>query len=130
VTSPDDRWYDSAAGPIVRPYAMTRGRTRPRGEPLDLISVVVAADPALTHGYGIDRYGLDPEHLDVLALCSRPVPVADLASEIDLPLGIVRVLLDDLRGKGLIEVRQPAQSAARTPDEGVLRQVLDGLRAL
>jgi len=26
-------------------------------------------------------------------------PVADIASEIDLPLGVVRVLLDDLRDK-------------------------------
>ncbi len=104
---------------------MTRGRTRTRGEPLDLISIVVAADPA-----SVDRYGLDPEHLDVLALCRRPIPVADLASEIDLPLGVVRVLLDDLRGKGLIDVRRPAPASGRTPDEEVLRQVLDGLRTL
>jgi uncharacterized protein DUF742 len=125
VTSAEDRWFDSAAGPIVRPYAMNRGRTRPRGEALDLISIVVGADPA-----SVDRYGLDPEHLEVLALCRRPTPVADIASEIDLPLGVVRVLLDDLRGRGLIEVRQPSAAAARQPDERILRQVLDGLRAL
>jgi hypothetical protein len=124
VTSREDRFFDSAAGPIVRPYAMTRGRTRPRGEALDLISIVIGADPA-----SIDRYGLDPEHLELLALCRRPTPVADIASELDLPLGVVRVLLDDLRGKGLIDVRAPTP-AARTPDEQTLRQVLDGLRAL
>ena len=27
MTSESDRWYDDAAGPVVRPYAMTRGRT-------------------------------------------------------------------------------------------------------
>lgn len=116
--------YDSAAGPIVRPYAMTRGRTRARGEALDLISIVVGADPA-----SVDRYGLDPEHLEVLAICRRPTPVADIASEIDLPLGVVRVLLGDLRDKGLIDVRQPA-ATTQSPDERILRQVLDGLRAL
>jgi hypothetical protein len=125
VAGREDRWFDSAAGPIVRPYAMTRGRTRPRGEALDLISIVIGADPA-----SIDRYGLDPEHLEVLALCRRPIPVADIASEIDLPLGVVRVLLDDLRNKGLIEVRGPAAAGRRQPDEQTLRQVLDGLRAL
>ena len=116
--------YDGAAGPIVRPYAMTGGRTRPRGEALDLISIVVVADPG-----SVDRYGLDPEHLDVLAICRRPTPVADVASEIDLPLGVVRVLLDDLRDKGLINVQTPV-APSRSPDERILRQVLDGLRAL
>jgi hypothetical protein len=124
VVTAEERWFDSAAGPIVRPYAMTRGRTRPRGAALDLISVVVAADPAY-----VDRHGLDPEHLEVLALCRAPTPVADIASEIDLPLGVVRVLLGDLRDRGLIEVRPPAP-VGRPVDERILRQVLDGLRTL
>ena len=124
VTAPEDRWFDGAAGPIVRPYAMTRGRTRPQGEALDLISIVVGADPA-----SVDRYGLDPEHLELLERCRRPTPVADIASEMDLPLGVVRVLLDDLRGRGLIAVRPP-RSPSQAPDERVLRQVLDGLRTL
>lgn len=126
MTAPEDRWYDGAAGPIVRPYAMTGGRTRPRsGETFDLITLVFGADPA-----AVDRYGLDPEHLDVLALCRRPTPVADIASEIDLPLGVVRVLLSDLRDRGLIDVRQPMATSLQPADEQVLRQVLDGLRAL
>jgi hypothetical protein len=124
MTPPEDRLYDSAAGPIVRPYAMTRGRTRASGKALDLISIVVGADPA-----SVDSYGLDPEHLEVLAICQRPTPLADIASEIDLPLGVVRVLLGDLREKGLIDVRQPAPPTA-APDERILRQVLDGLHAL
>lgn len=103
---------------------MIRGRTRLRGEALDLISIVVGADPAY-----VNRQGLDPEHLEVLSICRRPTPVADVASEIDLPLQVVRVLLDDLRDKGLIEVRPPA-APAQTADERILRQVLDGLRAL
>jgi hypothetical protein len=124
VTAPEDRLYDGAAGPIVRPYAMIRGRTRVRGEALDLISIVVGADPAY-----VNRHGLDPEHLEVLSICRRPTPVADVASEIDLPLQVVRVLLDDLRDKGLIDVRPPA-APAQSADERILRQVLDGLRAL
>ncbi|HVQ96650.1 MAG TPA: DUF742 domain-containing protein [Mycobacteriales bacterium] len=124
MTSPEDRLYDGAAGPIVRPYAMTRGRTRPRGAAMDLISIVVGADPG-----SVNRYDLDPEHLDVLAICRQPTPVADIASEIDLPLGVVRVLLDDLRDKGLINVQAPA-APSQTQDERILRQVLDGLRAL
>ncbi len=38
-----DRWVDREAGRVVRPYALTGGRTDPAGGTLlDLISVVVA----------------------------------------------------------------------------------------
>jgi hypothetical protein len=52
----------------------------------------------------------------------------DLTSEIDLPLGVVRVLLGDLASEGLVRVmstqRQPAN------DQRLLRMVLDGLESL
>ena len=39
-----DRWFDDDAGPVVRPYAMTRGRTRSSADEarLDLIALVIA----------------------------------------------------------------------------------------
>ena len=37
----DDMWVDRDSGPVVRPYALTGGRTEPAtGEMLDLISIV------------------------------------------------------------------------------------------
>ena len=53
---------------------------------------------------------LEPEHLRLLARCRRPVTVADLASDMDLPLGVVRVLIDDLRDKGLARASSHAPS--------------------
>ena len=67
-------------------------------------------------------------HRRLLDLCQRPGAVADLASGIDLPLGVVRVLLGDLSQRGLISVVRAAGRS--TPQESVLRSVLDGLRAL
>jgi predicted ArsR family transcriptional regulator len=58
-----------------------------------------------------------------------PVTVADLASAVDLPLGVVRILLDDLVQEGLIEVRTPAPTA-RITDKQLLRQILDALHTL
>ena len=55
--------------------------------------------------------------------------VADLASAIGLPLGVVRVLLDDLVDEGLLEVRIMAPRG-RLTDKRLLKQVLDGLHAL
>jgi hypothetical protein len=116
-------WLDREAGPVVRPYALTRGRTQAQGPALGLIDLVTATGPRSG-----DARGLGPEHRRLLALCQRPMAVADAASETDLPLGVVRVLLGDLRERGLIAITGPASQA--TAAESVLRSVLDGLRAL
>jgi hypothetical protein len=118
------RWFDEAAGPVVRPYAVTRGRTRSQGRQLDLVAVVVGAAPSR-----MDRRWLEPEHLRVLSRCRQPVTVADLASDLDLPLGVVRVLIGDLTDKGLARVSTPAPSEFAR-DEAVLRMVLDELHTL
>lgn len=120
----EDHWLDEEAGPVVRPYALTRGRTRPVGEFLDLIALVTAV-----RGVEIDRYSLDPEHLALLTMCRLPASVADLAADLDLPLGVVRVLLADLRARSLIVVHQPTPPS-QLPDPQILREVADGLRRL
>ena len=124
MDAPKRRWFDDAAGPIVRPYAVSRGRTRGSGEMLDLLAVVVGRAPARS-----DRLWLDPEHVRLLNLCRRPVTVADLASDVGLPLGVVRVLLGDLQHRGLITVR-PSQTRAYAHDERILRTVLNELYTL
>lgn len=119
----EEQWLDREAGPVVRPYALTRGRTRPPGVTVGLIDLVVSAG---RHAAGVR--GLGPEHRRLLALCGQPIALADLASEADLPLGVVRVLLGDLREWGLVTVAGPAGDSNQ--DAKVLRSVLDGLRAL
>ena len=137
-----ERWFDDAAGPVVRPYAMTRGRTRGApGEPLDLIALVLADNPEAVADGGPEalseaeerlhqEYALVPEHVDIVRLCSaEPLSVAELAATLDLPVGVVRVLLGDLLDAELVRVTRPVPPA-ELPDESVLREVIDGLRAL
>ncbi|MFD5815480.1 DUF742 domain-containing protein [Streptomyces sp. NPDC059618] len=121
-------WFDDEAGPVVRPYAMTRGRTTSAGQHrLDLIALVVteqhAEDPEADHT-------LSPEHVDIVELC-RDVPqsVAELAAELDLPIGVVRVLIGDLVDDEMVHVTRPVPPA-ELPDESILRDVISGLRAL
>jgi hypothetical protein len=121
---PDDQWVDRDAGPVVRPYALTGGRTRPRGESFDLLAVVGSAVDAKA----IDRMLLEPEQAHVLRFCRRPTPVADLASELDLPLGVVRIMLSDLRERGLITIGKPVRTGLTDPR--VLKDVVDALRRL
>jgi DNA-binding transcriptional ArsR family regulator len=120
---PDDQWLDRDAGPVVRPYALTGGRTRPTGESFDLLALVSSVD-----GHRADRMLLEPEYLEVIRQCRQPKPVADLASDLDLPLGVVRILLSDMRDNGLITIRRPART--RLTDPQVLKDVADALRRL
>jgi hypothetical protein len=125
MSAPKDRWLDQEAGPIVRPYALTRGRTVPAsGAYVGLIDTVVAgARPALPA-----EARLNPEHRRILSRCDQPITVVDLASDTNLPVGVVRVLLSDLTQWGAITVL----SAPRGPvtNERLLRDVLHGLQAL
>ncbi|MGY6021154.1 DUF742 domain-containing protein [Streptomyces spinosirectus] len=121
-------WFDDEAGPVVRPYAMTRGRTTSVGQHrLDLIAVVVtepeADDPDADAS-------LSPEHVDIVGLCrDTPQSVAELAAELDLPVGVVRVLVGDLVAREFVHVTRPVPPA-ELPDESILRDVINGLRAL
>ncbi|GGO45743.1 hypothetical protein GCM10012287_14460 [Streptomyces daqingensis] len=157
-----DPWFDDAAGPVVRPYAMTRGRTRSSSDEarLDLIALVIAQSPdgegdakpqedAAGSGQGdgggaavrpdggshrdadvIADSTLAPEHVDIVLRCRHaPQSVAELAAELDLPVGVVRVLVGDLIDSEWVRVSRPVPPA-ELPDESILREVIDGLRAL
>ncbi len=124
MPSDDAVWLDAEAGPVVRPYALTQGRTRHAGESFDLVATVMAT--AYVPG---DLAALAPEHVSVLQLARTPTTVADIASDLDLPLGVIRVILADLREFGLVVIRTPVVLAERI-DTHTLREVLNGLRGL
>lgn len=119
-----ERWIDQEAGPVVRPYFLTKGRTTPAGGvSFDLIDVVMTTGerpPA--------HFRPGPEHQRILGLCRTPTSVVDLTSDIDLPVGVVRVLLGDLVSEGLIQVHSASQQPAA--GQRLLRMVLDGLESL
>lgn len=126
---PGSQWYDNEAGPLVRPYAMTGGRTEagPAGVRFDLIALVTLDTGA--PGTGEDT-ALGPEHRALVELCrAETQSVAELAADTDLPVGVVRVLLGDLLELGCVTVSRPVPPA-HLPDERILREVIDGLRAL
>ncbi|MWA06376.1 DUF742 domain-containing protein [Actinomadura sp. LD22] len=126
-------WFDDAAGPVVRPYALTGGRTHYDGVEFDLVALIEAVDapdgaeasPAIP----ASPWSPEPEHDMILELCRTPLSVVEIASDLELPLGVVRVLLGDLLDRSLIQVRRPAP-VAQFPSERVLKEVIDGIRAL
>ncbi|WKX73699.1 DUF742 domain-containing protein [Streptomyces sp. XD-27] len=128
MTLDAEGWFDDAAGPVVRPYAMTRGRTRSAAEAkLDLIAVVVADR---MERRSVPDQTLSPEHIEIVERSTgTPLSVAELAAELDLPVGVIRVLIGDLLHAALVRVSRPVPPA-ELPDERILREVINGLRAL
>ena len=123
LRAPHD-WLDRDAGPVVRPYAVTQGRVAPSGSEFDLVAFVVATMPELP-----PSPHLHPEHHAIVAACWEPMSVVELASKLDLSIGVVRVLLSDLRSAGLIALYEPPADT-QGHDIDVLKAVVNGLRAL
>ncbi|OEV10675.1 uncharacterized protein DUF742 [Streptomyces sp. Amel2xB2] len=122
------QWFDREAGFTTRPYAITRGRTLPSRSDLTLITQVVGNDA----GSGHDTRREQPESAAIMELVRRrPLAIVEIASYLDLPASVVRVLCGDLADRSLILVKKPGPEND-TPDEHarVLRKVIDGIRKL
>jgi hypothetical protein len=112
---------------LVRPYAVTRGRTRPKLE-IALESLVETTVRGRTSGGN----GHGREHERIAALCDgRLQSLAEIAARMQLPLGVARVLIADMASDGLLAIYEPAlldeNEAVGTE---LLERVLSGLRRL
>jgi hypothetical protein len=123
VQPPDREWLDQDAGPVVRPYALTGGLTRPSGQRFDLLDMVGVVRRA-----GQDMLQLAPEQAQVLERCQIPAPLVDLAADLNLPVGVIRILVSDLRERGLVTIHRAQPAGAG--DLKILQEVVDGLRRL
>ncbi|MFF5894442.1 DUF742 domain-containing protein [Streptomyces argenteolus] len=111
--------------PLVRPYAMTGGRTRPRYQLAIEALVSTTADPSRLQGQL-------PEHQRICRLCIEIKSVAEVSALLSIPLGVARILVADLAEAGLVAIHQPGgdETAGGQPDVTLLERVLSGLRKL
>ncbi|MFI9027139.1 DUF742 domain-containing protein [Streptomyces sp. NPDC053560] len=114
-----------AQNPLVRPYAMTGGRTRPRYQ------LAIEALVHTTAGQA-QLQGQLPEHQRICHLCREIKSVAEISALLSIPLGVARILVADLAEAGLVAIHQPGgdESAGGQPDVTLLERVLSGLRKL
>ncbi|NKQ52490.1 DUF742 domain-containing protein [Amycolatopsis sp. K13G38] len=109
-------------GPVVRPYFLTGGRSRPARTDLELITLVVSVTDGI-------REAVSPEHAEIVRLCEQPCSVAEVSALMSLPLMVVKVLLSDLIDRGYLIHRSPPP-ANEIPSRELLQAVLDGIRRL
>jgi hypothetical protein len=108
---------------LVRPYALTRGRTRPDGDDLPLETLVVATER------GRDNDAVRLEARRIVRLCWRPLSVAEVSAHMNVPVGVARVMVGDLLADGHVAVHRPVGTTGRF-DVQLLKRVLNGLQAL
>jgi hypothetical protein len=126
----DPRAYDQGqrgsadeAATLVRPYAVTGGRTKPRYQ------LQIEAMVAASHYEARDLSVLSPECQAILNFCRDWRSVAEISAVLRMPLGVARVLIADMAMEGLVRVHQIDHAQGR-PDINLLERVLSGLRKL
>ena len=110
------------SSPLVRPYAITGGRTQPRYQlPIEaLVSTTAYASGDLTR--------LTPECMAIVDLCGDWRSVAEISALLRIPLGVARIIIADMAEQGLVRIHQPV--AEEGADLNLLERVLSGLRKL
>jgi Protein of unknown function (DUF742) len=111
------------AARIVRPYALTAGRTRPVVDP-PLEATLRLDTSATRRAWAEDLQGR------IVGVCDLR-SVAEVSALTRSPIGVVRVLLGDLVQQGFVHV-QATLTENSTDDErfDLLERTLRGLRAL
>ncbi|MCX5110946.1 DUF742 domain-containing protein [Streptomyces sp. NBC_00378] len=106
---------------FVRSYVITGGRGLPDAEGLSLVTLVTIAP---------DRQpppNPSPEVRAIWELCSGGyLSVAEVAGHLGQPVGVARLLLNDLAEQGHL-VRRKAPPPAQLVDRKILEEVLHGL---
>lgn len=120
---------EPSSGRLVRPYAITKGRAGDTEDPLPLETMVVAT-PA---GWAT-RSQYRWESAEIIVLTGDETAVIELAAMLELPIGVIRVLVSDLAEKGAVELVRPTTETVRESSEDdyadLLQRVLDGIKSI
>ncbi|MFJ4922191.1 DUF742 domain-containing protein [Streptomyces sp. NPDC088725] len=117
---PGRGYADSA----LRPYVITKGRSRPTRNTIGVETLLVAADPSPALPVSATR-----EEVALVRMCERLLSLVEAAAHLQLPVSVVKVLASDLVDSGHLSARTGVPQAT-APDSQLLQEVLDGLRRL
>jgi hypothetical protein len=119
---------DEPTGALVRPYAVTGGRTRPRVD----IAIEALVETTSRGRSRQDPFSQGREQQYIVTLCDgRLQSLAEISARMSLPLGVARVLVADMAADGMVAVYEPtALDGNDAVGTELLERVLSGLRKL
>jgi hypothetical protein len=113
---------DSFGSRLVRPYMVTGGRTHVVHHAIPFEALISTVD---NHAGGI----LNFERRAIVELCLSPTSVAEISARLAIPIGVARVLVDDLAGSGVVRIASTNPTTGGS-DRTLLEKVLNGIRTL
>ncbi|EKX60945.1 DUF742 domain-containing protein [Streptomyces ipomoeae] len=120
----DSQQHEPEAAELVRPYVITGGRSLPGEHQFSLITLVTAAADQQQR-----PARLSPEEQNLLEMCvGGYLSVAEIAGHMQLPVGVVKILLAALAEGGYLITRAPVPRAP-VANLKILEEVLNGLQA-
>jgi hypothetical protein len=123
-----DSQDEEPTGALVRPYAVTGGRTRPRVD----IAIEALVETTPRGRSRLDGLSQGREQQYIVTLCDgRLQSLAEISARMQLPLGVARVLVADMAADGMVAVYEPASLDGNDAvGTELLERVLSGLRKL
>jgi len=122
---------EEPTGALVRPYAVTGGRTRPKVE-IAIEALVETTQKGRATGTrdGVSNQGREQQY--IVTLCDgRLQSLAEISARMSLPLGVARVLVADMASDGMVAVYEPTSIDGNDAvGTELLERVLSGLRKL
>ena len=120
---------EEPTGALVRPYAVTGGRTRPKVE-IAIEALVETTQKGRATGNGGSPQGREQQY--IVTLCDgRLQSLAEISARMSLPLGVARVLVADMASDGMVAVYEPTSIDGNDAvGTELLERVLSGLRKL
>jgi hypothetical protein len=116
----DDAGVVAPGGNRIRPFLVTAGRTTGAQE------IALEAQVMITPRGETAVDTLSFEYRDIVCLCEQPLAVAEIAARLSLHLGVIRVLVGDLKHQGMVTTFEPEVDP--TDDVDTILRVINGLR--
>jgi hypothetical protein len=109
----------SSSHDLVRPFVITGGRTRAVDASLRMETMVQTIEGSRGH--------LNFEDARIIEHCLDPLSTAEIAAQLDMPLGVAMVLVGDLVAQECLEV---SHSDPIEIELSTLTRMIDRVRAL
>ncbi len=114
---------DYSARPL-RPYVITRGRSRPTRNTVGVETLLITVDPARELPVTATR-----EERALVRMCEHLLSLVEASAHLELPVSLVTILASDLIDTGYLSARSGVPQPGR-PDSQLLQEVLNGLRRI